>query len=138
MAKTRQDILDDLFNLKIKRGYTEYQLREYLMSPPYNYSLRNTQIYLKLLRDLILDSVKVDRELAMTETIEHLKRIYQELLRQGDRRLALEYRKEISKMEGLYEPEKIDVTSGGNPLMPEVIYIVTKEQNNLLNEGTEN
>ena len=136
MSITRQDILDDLFNLKIKRGYTEYQLKEYLMSPPYNYSLRNTQLYLKLLREHIIDSVKVDKELALNETIEQLKRIWSDLIREGDRRLALEYKKEIAKLEGLYI-QKVDVTSNGETLTPEVIYIVTKDNKTLLNERTD-
>ena len=136
MSRTRQDILDDLFNLKIKRGYTEYQLKEYLMSPPYNYSLRNTQLYLKLLREHIIDSVKVDKELALNETIEQLKRIWSDLIREGDRRLALEYKKEIAKLEGLYI-QKVDVTSNGETLTPEVIYIVTKDNKTLLNERTD-
>ena len=134
MARTRQDILDDLFNLKIKRGYTEYQLKEYLMSPPYNYSLRNVQIYLKLLREHILEVVKTDKEMALLETIEQLKRIWSSLINQGDHRLALEYKKEISKLEGLYETQKIDITSNGQTIIPPVINLIIKDNNNLINE----
>ena len=123
MSRTRQDIIDDLFNLKIKRGYTEFQLKEYLMSPPYNYSLRNTQIYLKLLREHILDVLKEDKEYSLKTTLERLERIEQELLVSGDKRLSLEYRKEINKIQGIYPTQKVDVTSGGNTIIPQVIYL---------------
>lgn len=123
MARTRQDIIDDLFNLKIKRGYTEYQLKEYLMSPPYNYSLRNTQIYLKLLREHILDVLKEDKEYALKTTLERLERIEQELLTSGDKRLSLEYRKEINKIQGIYPTQKVDVVSNGETIIPQVIYL---------------
>jgi hypothetical protein len=123
MSRTRQDILDDLFNLKIKRGYTEFQLKEYLMSPPYNYSLRNTQLYLKLLREHILDVLKEDKEYSLKTTLERLERIEQELLVSGDKRLSLEYRKEINKIQGIYPTQKVDVTSGGNTIIPQVIYL---------------
>lgn len=123
MARTRQDILNDLFDLKIKRGFTEFQLREYLMSPPYNYSLRNTQIYLKLLREYFTDVLKEDREYSLNSTIEKLERIEQDLLNDKDRRLSLEYRKEINKLRGIYPTQKVDLTSNGKDIIPQVIYL---------------
>ena len=135
MSRTRQDILDDLFNLKIKRGYTEYQLKEYLMSPPYNYSLRNTQLYLKMLREHIVDVVRDDKEYYMATTMEQLDRIYQDLLREGNKKLALEYKKEINKMIGIYPTQKVDVTSNGESVIPQVIYVnINKPSTDLLNE----
>jgi hypothetical protein len=123
MSRTRQDILDDLFNLKIKRGYTEYQLKEYLMSAPYNYSIRNTQIYLKMLREHIIDTLKDDKEYYITATMEQLDRIYQDLLREGNKKLALEYKKEITKMRGAYPTQKVDITSNGENIIPQIIYL---------------
>ena len=122
MSRTRQDIIDDLFNLKIKRGYTEYQIKEYLMASPYNYSLRNTQIYLKLLREHIMEVLKEDKELSLTTTIERLERIEQNLIDRGDTKLSLEYRKEINKLRGLYI-QKVDITSNGKDIIPQVIYL---------------
>jgi hypothetical protein len=123
MSRTRQDILDDLFNLKIKRGYTEYQLKEYLMSAPYNYSIRNTQLYLKMLREHIVDTLKDDKEYYITATMEQLDRIYQDLLREGNKKLALEYKKEITKMRGAYPTQKVDITSNGENIIPQIIYL---------------
>jgi len=135
MSRTRQNILDDLFNLKIKRGYTEYQLKDYLMSPPYNYTLRNAQLYMKMLREHIMDILKEDKEYYMTTTIEQLDRIYQDLLREGNKKLALEYKKEISKMIGAYATQKVDVTSNGESVIPQVIYVnINKPSTDLLNE----
>lgn len=72
--------------------------------------------------------------MALLETIEQLKRIWSSLINQGDHRLALEYKKEISKLEGLYETQKIDITSNGQTIIPPVINLIIKDNNNLINE----
>ena len=92
------------------------------MASPYNYSLRNTQIYLKLLREHIMEVLKEDKELSLTTTIERLERIEQNLIDRGDTKLSLEYRKEINKLRGLYI-QKVDITSNGKDIIPQVIYL---------------
>lgn len=134
MSKSRLPLIEELFILRIEKGYTDRMIKDYLMSPPYSYGLRNVQIYQNYLRKYIDDNIKIDKNELIKKQKEYLESRMAEFQVNGQDKLWMEVVKEYNKLMGLYDAQKIDLTSNGNPLMPQIIYIVTKEQNNVLNE----
>ena len=123
MSKSRIPLIEELFILRIERGFTERMIKDYLMSPPYNYGLRNVQIYLRYLRKYIMDNVVFDRDESFKKQKEYMETRIMQFQQQGNDKLWLEATKEYNKLLGLYESQKIDITSNGKDIIPQVIYL---------------
>lgn len=66
-------------------------------------------------KPFVIDTLKdISRE-RLEMTINELEKLKTEAKLQGDRRLALEYQKEINKISGLYK-EKVDITTDGEKI----------------------
>jgi len=123
MSKSRIPLIEELFILRIERGFTERMIKDYLMSPPYEYGLRNVQIYLRYLRKYIMDNVVFDRDESFKKQKEYMETRIMQFQQQGNDKLWLEATKEYNKLLGLYESQKIDITSNGKDIIPQVIYL---------------
>ena len=134
MSKSRIPLVEELFILRIEKGYTERMIKDYLMSPPYNYGLRNVQIYQRYLRKYIAENVTIDKDEIFKKQKEYLETRMNEFQRLGQDKLWLETLKEYNKLLGLYETQKIDITSNGQTIIPPVINLIIKDNNNLINE----
>jgi len=67
---------------------------------------------IKAAKPIILDTLKelaVDR---LEETIVKMERMYQDAIKDGDKKLALDIQKEINRISGLHS-QKVDVTTNG-------------------------
>ena len=123
MSKSRIPLIEELFILRVERGFTERMIKDYLMSPPYNYGLRNVQIYLRYLRKYIMENVVFDRDETFKKQKEYMETRIMQFQQQGNDKLWLETTKEYNKLLGLYESQKIDITSNGKDVIPQVIYL---------------
>jgi len=123
MSKSRIPLIEELFILRIERGFTERMIKDYLMSPPYEYGLRNVQIYLRYLRKYIMENVVFDRDETFKKQKEYMETRIMQFQQQGNDKLWLEATKEYNKLLGLYESQKIDITSNGKDIIPQVIYL---------------
>jgi hypothetical protein len=123
MSKSRLPLIEELFILRVEKGFTERMIKEYLMSPPYQYGLRNVQIYLRYLRKYIDENVNIDRDELIKKQKEYLETRMNEFHRHGQDKMWMETMKEYNKLLGLYEAQKVDLTSGGNTIIPQVIYL---------------
>ena len=50
------------------------------------------------------------------EALGHLESLYEDAIKEKNKKLALEIRKEINKLTGVYAADKVDITSGGNTI----------------------
>lgn len=98
----KNDIIEDLFDKKIRRNWTFIQLKDYLMGDPYNYAERTAQTYLKELREYIMSNTTSDPKYDLLEAIEQLERFATEAREGGNQKLYLETKKEIYKLKGMY------------------------------------
>lgn len=123
MAKSRLPLIEELFILRVEKGFTERMIKDYLMSPPYEYGLRNVQIYLKYLRTYINQNVNIDKDELLKKQKEYLETRIAEFQRHGQDKLWMETIREYNKLLGLYPTQKVDITSNGENIIPQIIYL---------------
>ena len=110
MKYKKQDIIDSIIKLRIEKGATTKTIiQDFLMG-----ELKYKQSYAyTLLQEARKEIVKLydtkNKELA-NEALGQLEDMYQHCIRDKNYKQALEVRKEINKLTGLYESEKIDFT----------------------------
>ncbi len=131
MKYKKEDIIDAIIKMRIEKGAsTKTILQDFLMG-----ELKYKQSYsYTLLQDARKEIVKLystkNEELA-NEALGQLESMYEDAIKQKNIKLALEIRKEISKLTGLYAAEKVDITSGGKEITEiKLIQINTKEEIN--------
>lgn len=76
------------------------------------YSRNNAYEIIKEVQEWIMNHVSEDAKVAYGEAITRLEELYE----RGDAKVRLDVIKELNKLRGLYATEKVDITSGGNPI----------------------
>ena len=116
---------DDLIKMIVEwviDGVPQAKIREDILKLGYQISYFYT-LYNEakpLIRETLIE-VSKDR---LEETITEMEKQYYEALKEEDRRLANDIRKEINKISGLHQ-NKVDITSGGDKINNiEVIKII--------------
>jgi hypothetical protein len=110
MKYKKQDIIDSIIKLRIEKGAsTKTIIQDFLMG-----ELKYKQSYsYTLLQEARKEIVKLydtkNKELA-NEALGQLEDMYQQCIKYKNYRQALEVRKEINKLTGLYEAEKLDIS----------------------------
>ena len=100
-TKKRQDLINEIIELRINQGYSNINLLNYLMnekklSQPYSYELmRNAK---GTIAEMTLASFKedIENEIARWEVL------YQKAIEENNLHIAKDVQKEISKIKGLY------------------------------------
>jgi hypothetical protein len=116
MKYKREDIIDAIIKMRIEKGAsTKTILKEFLMGElkykqSYSYEL------LQEARKAIVQLYSTKNEELANEALGQLESMYEDSIKQKNMKLALEIRKEISKLTGLYAAEKMDITSGGKEI----------------------
>jgi hypothetical protein len=126
-----KNVIKDLFSMRIDKGKTELQIREYLQGPPYNYSYARATEYIAYLRHYIKENVSIDAGERMRQRIEELERLASELKDKGDWKNYRELIKELNKMLGNYSPQRVDLTSNGDKFeIPTINIVLHKPEDN--------
>ena len=107
--------LEDIFHLRIVKGWSELQIKEYLMKE-YDFTERHCQGLISKMRQLIMDNINYNKQELMAQKIEEYERTSAELKQNKNYKMWLELEKEKNKLMGLYEPQKIDVTTNGSSI----------------------
>ena len=100
-TKKRQDLINEIIELRINQGYSNINLLNYLMnekklSQPYSYELmRNAK---GTIAEMTLAAFKedIENEIARWEVL------YQKAIEENNLHIAKDVQKEISKIKGLY------------------------------------
>jgi general stress protein 26 len=70
-----------------------------------------------------MENVVFDRDETFKKQKEYMETRIMQFQQQGNDKLWLETTKEYNKLLGLYESQKIDITSNGKDVIPQVIYL---------------
>lgn len=136
MKYKKEDIIDAIVKMRIEKGAsTKTIIQEFLMGElgykqSYSYDL------LQEARVKIVSLYDTQNKQLANEALGHLESMYEDAIKSKNSKLALEIRKEISKLTGLYAASKVDITSGGEPITEiKLIQIKSKDD---LDGGTGN
>lgn len=136
MKYKKEDIIDAIVKMRIEKGAsTKTIIQEFLMGElgykqSYSYDL------LQEARVKIVSLYDTQNKQLANEALGHLESMYEDAIKSKNSKLALEIRKEISKLTGLYAASKVDITSGGEAITEiKLIQIKSKDD---LDGGTGN
>ena len=104
----RLQLVEDVINMRIKKGYTVFMIIEYI-TKDLGFCKRTAERILAEARDKIAQLQDRDYSKTIEEDIQRLEMNYSECLKEGNRKLALEFMKEINKLKGHYI-EKINLS----------------------------
>ena len=110
MKYKREDIIDSIVKMRIEKACsTKTIIQDYLMGQlkfgqTYSYDL------LKAAREKIVKIYDTQNVSLANEALGHLESMYEDAIKQKNNKLALEIRKEMNKLTGLYAAEKIEVS----------------------------
>lgn len=129
MKYKKEDIIDAIVKMRIEKGAsTKTILKEFLMGQlgykqSYSYDL------LQEARKEIVKLYSTKNEELANEALGQLESMLEDAIKSKNIKLALEVRKEISKLTGLYAAEKVDITSGGKEITEiKLIQIKSKDE----------
>ena len=116
MKYKREDVIDSIVKMRIEKGAsTKTIIQDYLMG-----QLKFGQTYaydlLKAAREKIVKIYETQNVSLANEALGHLESMYEDAIGDKNIKIALEIRKEISKLIGLYAAQKVDITSGNEPI----------------------
>lgn len=107
-------VIEELIDLRIKKGYSSTSLVKHLKD---KYDLNQTRAYelIREAREKMGEIYAKVNEKSLEESIILLEEMRQYEISKGNNRLALEIQKELNKINQLYV-KKIDITSGGDKI----------------------
>lgn len=108
-------VIQEIINLKTKKGFSATGLVEYLKE---TYDLSSTRVYelIKQAREEMGEVYQKLNEKVLEDAILLLESMRQKALGEGNDKLALEIQKELNKINQLYI-QKLDITSGGEKIV---------------------
>ena len=129
------DIVNGIVKMKVEKGASNKTILDFLQNDlgykqTYSYEL------LGLARKRIQEIWDKNAEAHLEEAKGQLEDMLENSIRQKNMKLALDIRKEINKLMGLYAAEKIDITSGGKEIT-EIKLIQIKSKEDLEDGGTD-
>jgi hypothetical protein len=114
MAKfKREDIINSIIKMRIEKGCSTKTIIEDFLQGELGYKVSMAYTLYKEARVKINQIYQNNNESAINEAVGQLEDLYEKALSDGNKKLALDVRKEINKLVGLYAAEKVDITSGG-------------------------
>lgn len=107
-------IIDEIIELRIKKGYSSTSLINYLKE---KYEIKNRRAYelIKEAKTKLGEIYSKVNENALEEAIIIMESMRETELKKGSNKLALEIQKELNKVNQLYI-QKLDITSGGEKI----------------------
>lgn len=123
----RQNVVNECVKLRIE-GMSTYNLLEHL-SNKYDIGRPTGYQILQDAQKIVVEIQMNDIENAYYDSLSRLEELYESAGQ--DRRLKLNIQQEINKLRGLYEPQKVDVTSNGESIT-QIKLIQVNSKNDLL------
>jgi hypothetical protein len=122
MKYKKEDIIDAIVKMRLEQGASTKTIIEDFLKGQLKYKQSYCYTLLREARKKIVELYDTTNKELANESLGQLEDLYQTAIKKGDRKLALEIRKEISKLTGLYKTQ-IDITSGGKELIPPQIIV---------------
>ena len=109
----KQDLINKIVEMSCS-GISQPEIMNWLLSTG-GLQIAYCYVLLREAKPIILDTLKDISKDRLETTIRELEQMYLDAKLSGDKKLALEIKKEINKISGLYH-QSIDVTTGGEKL----------------------
>jgi pyruvate/2-oxoglutarate dehydrogenase complex dihydrolipoamide acyltransferase (E2) component len=120
MKWKRQDIIDAIVKMRIDKGAsTKTILNDFLMGE-LNYKISYSYSLMAEAREQIIELYQTTNKSLANEALGQLESLYEDAIKDKNKKLALEIRKEINKLTGVYAAEKVQV-SGLENLTIEIV-----------------
>ena len=125
----KQDLINKIVEMSCS-GISQPEIMNWLLSTG-GLKIAYCYVLLREAKPIILDTLKDISKDRLETTIRELDQMYYEAKLSGDKKLALEIKKEINKISGLHN-QKMDITSNGETIStPTIIKLIEikKEDN---------
>jgi hypothetical protein len=119
MKADQEEIILEIINLRVKKGYSINSLLKHLMST-YDYSQARGYQLIAAAREEMGKAFEKYYDNRLKDSVMQLEAMLQTSLEEKNLRQGLEILKEINKVSQLYQ-EKLDITSGGEPITIKII-----------------
>lgn len=110
MKYKKEDIIDAVVKMRIEKGASSKTIIQDFLMGQLGYKISYSYVIYQEARQKIVELYNTHNHELANEALGQLEAMLEDALRQKNMKLALEIRKEMSKLTGLYSPEKIDVS----------------------------
>jgi hypothetical protein len=110
MKYKKEDIIDAVVKMRIEKGASSKTIIQEFLMEQLGYKISYSYVIYQEARQKIVELYSVHNTELANEALGQLESMLEDALKQKNMKLALEIRKEMSKLTGLYSPEKIDVS----------------------------
>ena len=110
MKYKKEDIIDAVVKMRIEKGASSKTIIQYFLMAQLGYKISYSYVIYQEARQKIVELYNTQNHELANEALGQLESMLEDALRQKNMKLALEVRKEMSKLTGLYSPEKIDLS----------------------------
>ena len=110
MKYKKEDIIDAIVKMRIEKGASSKTIIQEFLMNQLGYKISYSYVLYGEARQKIVELYNTQNSELANEALGQLESMLEDAVRQKNIKLALEIRKEMSKLTGLYSPEKIDVS----------------------------
>jgi hypothetical protein len=122
-----EEIIDALVKMRIEKNASNKTILDFLQKE-LKYKASYSYELLQLARNKIQEVYTRNIEEHFEEAKGQLEGMLERASKRGDYKLSLQIRQELNKLLGLYSPEKIDLTSGGEKITEIKLIQVNKDE----------
>jgi len=122
-----EEIIDALVKMRIEKNASNKTILDFLQKE-LKYKASYSYELLQLARKKIQEVYTRNIEEHFEEAKGQLEGMLERASKRGDYKLSLQIRQELNKLLGLYSPEKIDLTSGGEKITEIKLIQVNKDE----------
>jgi len=133
MKYKKEDIIDAIVKLRIEKGASTKTIIQSFLMGELGYKQSYSYQLLQEARSKIVELYDTQNKELANEALGHLESMYEDAIKAKNVKLALEIRKEISKLTGLYAAQKVDITSAGEAIT-EIKLIQVNKKDDLTGE----
>jgi hypothetical protein len=116
MKYKKEDVIDAIVKMRIEKGSSTKTIIQNFLMGELGYKQSYSYELLQQARIKIVELYDTQNKELANEALGHLESMYEDAIKGKNMKLALDIRKEISKLAGLYAAEKVDITSAGAPI----------------------
>lgn len=116
MKYKKEDIIDAIVKMRIEKGSSTKTIIQNFLMGELGYKQSYSYQLLQEARTKIVELYDTQNKELANEALGHLESMYEDAIKGKNMKMALDIRKEISKLTGLYAAEKVDITSAGAPI----------------------
>jgi hypothetical protein len=130
MKYKKEDIIDAIVKMRIEKGASSKTIIQEFLMEQLGYKISYSYTLYGEARQKIVELYNTQNSELANEALGQLESMLEDALKAKNMKLALEIRKEISKLTGLYAAAKVDITSGGE-VITEIKLIQIKSKDDL-------